>query len=117
MKGFLFHHKDAAIFQCFIVGRGWTPRDELYDIEDQLIDPGFGLYEPIGIPELSTFDLQLCMIPIISNNFFVTGLYKFLQASRIVKIFYIKKKHIIIKTWHLKHQKENIKRFLAFCGG
>jgi hypothetical protein len=51
------------------------------------------------------------MILTISNSFFVIGLYKFLQASRIVKLFHIKKKHAIIKTWHLKNQKENIKRF------
>jgi hypothetical protein len=38
------------------VGREWTPRDGLYGIADQLIDPGLGLHEPIGIPELSTFD-------------------------------------------------------------
>jgi hypothetical protein len=24
----------------FCLGRGWTPRDELYGIADQLIDPG-----------------------------------------------------------------------------
>jgi hypothetical protein len=40
----------------FLVCRGWTPRDGLYDIADQLIDPGLGLHGPIGIPELSTFD-------------------------------------------------------------
>jgi hypothetical protein len=57
VKGFLFHHKDVAILRCFIVGFGWTPRDELYDIANQWIDPDLGLHEPIGIPELSTFDL------------------------------------------------------------
>jgi hypothetical protein len=40
----------------FFLGRGWTPRDELYGITDQLIDPNLGLYKPIGIPEVSTFD-------------------------------------------------------------
>jgi hypothetical protein len=94
-------------------GHGWTPRDKLYGIVDQLIDPSLGLHEPIGIPKLSTFDLQLCMILTISNSFFVIGLYKFLQTSRIVKLFHIKKKHAIIKTWHLKNQKENIKRFFS----
>jgi hypothetical protein len=98
-------------------GRGWTPRDELYGIANQLIDAGLGLHEPIGIPELSTFNAQLCMILTISSNFFLTGLYKFLQASRIVKLFHIKKKQVIIKTWHLKNQNENIKHFSAFCGG
>jgi hypothetical protein len=43
----------------FCLGRGWTPHDELYDIADQLINPGFGLHEPIGIPELSTLDLEV----------------------------------------------------------
>jgi hypothetical protein len=61
------------------VGRGCTPRDGLYGIADQLIDPGLGLHGPIGIPELSTFDLQLCMILTVSSSFFVPGLYKFLQ--------------------------------------
>jgi hypothetical protein len=95
-------------------GHGWTPCDELYGIADQLIAPGLGLHEQIGIPELSTFDARLCMILTVSNNFFVTGLYKFLQASKIMKLFHIKKKHAIIKTWHLKNQKENIKRFSTF---
>jgi hypothetical protein len=80
-----------------------------------LIDPGLGLHGPIGIPELSTFDLQLCMILTVSSSFFVPGLYKFLQASRIMKLFHKKKKHAIITTWHLKNLKENIKRFSAFC--
>jgi hypothetical protein len=38
------------------VGRGCTPRDGLYGIADQLIDPGLGLQGPIGIPELFTFN-------------------------------------------------------------
>jgi len=47
----------------FCLRRGWTPRDELYDITDQLIHPDLGLYEPIGILEVSTLDFQMCMIP------------------------------------------------------
>jgi hypothetical protein len=78
-KGFLLHHKDATILRCFIVGHGWTPRDELYDIANQWIDPGLGLHEPIRIPELSTFDLQVCMILSTYSSPSVTGLYKFLQ--------------------------------------
>jgi hypothetical protein len=39
------------------------PRDELYGITDQSIDPDLGLYELIGIPEASTPDLQMCKIP------------------------------------------------------
>jgi hypothetical protein len=57
----------VIFFWSFIGGCGWTPRDELYGIIDQSIDPGFSVHEPIGIPELSTFDLQVCMIPIIYN--------------------------------------------------
>jgi len=48
----------------FCLGHGWTPRDELYGITDQSIDPGRGLHEPIGILELSTVDLEVCIIPI-----------------------------------------------------
>jgi len=75
VKGFLRHHKDAAILWCFYVGRGWTPRDELYGIVDQSIDPGLSLHEPIDIPELSTFDAKVWMIPIVysTNCFSVTG--------------------------------------------
>jgi hypothetical protein len=43
----------------FCLGRGWTPRDELYSIVDHSIDPDLGLHEPIGIPELSTVDLEV----------------------------------------------------------
>jgi len=50
----------------FCLGRGWTPRDELYGIVDQSIDLGFSLHEPIGILELSTLDPKVCMIPIIT---------------------------------------------------
>jgi hypothetical protein len=80
VKGFLLHHKYVTILRCFIVGRGWTPRDELYGIADQLIDPGLGLHGPIGILELSTFDLRLCMIIFAYSSPSVTGLYKFLQV-------------------------------------
>ncbi len=52
----------------FYLGRSWTPRDVLYGIVDQLIDPGLGLHEPIGIPELSTLDPEVCMIPFIYNT-------------------------------------------------
>ncbi len=62
------------------VGRGWIACDELYGIANQLIDPGLGLHEPIGIPELSTFDLEVCMIFIVYKSFSVTRLYKFLQV-------------------------------------
>ncbi len=64
------------------MGRGWTPRDGLYGIADQLIDLGLVLHGPIGILELSTFNLQLCMILIVSNSFFVPWLYKFFQTFR-----------------------------------
>jgi hypothetical protein len=47
----------------FCLGRGWMPRDKLYDITNQSIDLDLGLYEQIGIPEASTLDLQVCMIP------------------------------------------------------
>jgi hypothetical protein len=47
----------------FCLGRGWTPRDELYGITNESIDPDFGLYEPISIPKASSLDLQMCMIP------------------------------------------------------
>jgi hypothetical protein len=64
----------------FCSGHGWTPRDELYGIADQSIDPDLGLHEPIGILELSTFNPEVCMIPIIYNIdcFSVTGRYEFL---------------------------------------
>jgi hypothetical protein len=52
----------------FCLGRGWTPRDELYGITDQSIDPDLGLHEPIGIPELSTLDLEECMIPLFITS-------------------------------------------------
>jgi hypothetical protein len=39
-----------SIFKVFCLGRRWTPRDELYGIADQSIDPNFGLHELIGIP-------------------------------------------------------------------
>ncbi len=38
--------------------RGWTPRDGLYGIADQLINLDLSLHGPIGIPELSTLDLE-----------------------------------------------------------
>jgi hypothetical protein len=70
------------IFLMFCLGCGWTPRDELYGIIDQLIDPGLGLHEPIGILELSTFDSKVCMIPIVHNTnyFFGTRRHKFLHV-------------------------------------
>jgi hypothetical protein len=40
----------------------------MYGIVDQLIDPDLGLHEPIGIPELSTFDLEVCMIPLFITS-------------------------------------------------
>jgi hypothetical protein len=40
-------------------GPGWTPRDKLYGIANQSIDPDLGLHEPIGIPELSTFNAKV----------------------------------------------------------
>jgi len=66
----------------FCLGRWWTPRDELYGIVDQSIDPGLSLHEPIGILELSTLDLEVCMIHIVCSidYFFVIGRYKFLQV-------------------------------------
>jgi hypothetical protein len=47
-----------SIPKVFCLGRGWTPRDELYGIADQSIDPGLRLHKPIGIPELSTLGLM-----------------------------------------------------------
>jgi hypothetical protein len=65
-----------------LFGRGWTSRDELYGIADQSIDPGLGLHEPIGIPELSTFDPKVRTIPIVCsiNCFSMTGRSKFFQV-------------------------------------
>jgi len=70
----------------FFLGRGWTPHDELYGIVDQSIDPGLGLHEPIGIPELSTFDPKVCMIPIVYNTdcFFVAMRHKFVHCWQTV---------------------------------
>ncbi len=70
------------IFLMFCLGRAWTPRDELYGIADQLIDSSLALHEPIGIPELSTLDPKMCMIPLVYSTdcFFVTRRYKFLQV-------------------------------------
>ncbi len=45
------------ILAMFCLGCGSTPRDELYGITDQSIDLDLGLYEPIGICKVSTFDL------------------------------------------------------------
>jgi hypothetical protein len=66
----------------FCLGCGWTPLDELYGIEDQSIDSSLGLHEPIGIPELSTLDPEVCMIPFvyIIDCFYVTRRYKFFQV-------------------------------------
>ncbi len=66
----------------FCSGCGWTPRDELYGIADQSIDPGLGLHGPIGIPKLSTFDLKVCMIRIIYStySFSVTRRHKLLHV-------------------------------------
>jgi hypothetical protein len=66
----------------FYLGCRWTLRDELYGIADQLIDPGLGLHEPIGIPKLSTLDPEVCMIPLIysTDRFSMIGRYKFLQV-------------------------------------
>ncbi len=71
------------ILLMFYLGHEWTPHDELYDIADQLIDPNFGLHQSIGILELSTFDLEVWMIPIVYSidYFSMTGRYK------IFKIF------------------------------
>jgi hypothetical protein len=64
----------------FCLGRGWTPRDKLYGIADQSIDPSLGLHEPIGILELSTLNPEMSMIPIIYSTdcFSVMGRYEFL---------------------------------------
>ncbi len=66
----------------FCLGCEWTPRDELYGIVDQLIDPSLGLHEPIGIPALSTLDLEVCMIPLVynTNYYSTTRRYKFFQV-------------------------------------
>jgi hypothetical protein len=60
MMGRFFVH---IVLLIFCVGRGWTPRDELYGITDQSIDLDLDLYEPIDIPEAFTLTLQMCMIP------------------------------------------------------
>jgi hypothetical protein len=82
VRWFLLHRKYAAIFRCFVVRCRWTPRDELYGIVDQSIDPGLALHEPIGIPELSTLNLKMCMIPIVYSTdcFYVPRRHKFLYV-------------------------------------
>jgi hypothetical protein len=72
----------CSILKVFCLGRWWTPRDRLYGIVKHSIDPGLGLHGPIGIPELSTFDLQVCMIRIvyITYSFFVTRRHKLLHV-------------------------------------
>ncbi len=64
----------------FCLGRGWTPDDELYGIADQSINPGLGLHEPVGIPEVSTLHPEVCIIPIFysTDYFSMTGTYEFL---------------------------------------
>jgi hypothetical protein len=64
----------------FCLGRAWTPRDELYGIAQQSIDLGLGLHELIGIPEVSTFHPEVCIIPSFysTNCFSMTGRYEFL---------------------------------------
>jgi hypothetical protein len=47
----------------FCLGRGSTPRNELYGIIDRSIDPDLGMYKLIGMHKVSTLDLQMCMIP------------------------------------------------------
>ncbi len=41
-------------------------RTKLYGITDQLIDPDFGLYEPISILEASTPNLIIVQDPLVS---------------------------------------------------
>ncbi len=67
----------------FCLGREWTPRDELYGNADRLIDPGLGLHGPIGIPELSTLNLEVRTIPIVCSidYFSVTGKSKQVLAN------------------------------------
>jgi hypothetical protein len=67
-----------SIFKVFCLGHWWTPRDELYGIIDHSINPGLGLHEPIGIPELSTLDLEVCIIPIFysTDYFSMIGRYE-----------------------------------------
>jgi len=79
-RDFCFTAKMWRSSNVLLWGRGWTPCDELYDIANQLIDPGLGLHEPIGIPKLSTFDLEVYMIFTVYSNFSMIGLYKFLQV-------------------------------------
>jgi len=71
-----------SILKVFCLGRWWTPRDRLYGIADQSIDPGLGLHGPIGILELSTFDLQVYMIRIVYNtySFSMTRKHKLLHV-------------------------------------
>jgi len=70
------------ILKVFCLGRWWTPRDGLYGIADQSIDPDLGLHRPMGIPELFTFNLKVCMIRIVYStySFFVTRRHKFLHV-------------------------------------
>jgi hypothetical protein len=71
-----------SILKVFCLGRWLTPRDELNDIVDQSIDPDLGLHGPIGIPKLSTFDPQVCMIRIVYStySFSVTRRHKLLHV-------------------------------------
>ncbi len=67
----------------FCWGHGWTPRDGLYGIADQSVDPGLDLHGPISIPELSTLDPKVRTIPIVCSIdcFSVTGRSKLLSNS------------------------------------
>jgi hypothetical protein len=71
-----------SILKVFCLGRWWTPLDRLYGIADRSINPDLGLHRPMGIPELFTFDLKVCMIHIVYNtySFSVTRKHKFLHV-------------------------------------
>ncbi len=78
----------------FYWGRGWTPRDGLYGIANQLVDLGLDLHGPISIPELSTFDPEVHTIPIMCSIdcFSVTEKSKLLSNSCkfFIKFFGVK---------------------------
>jgi len=54
----------------FCLRRGLTPHDELYGLTYQLIDPDLGLYEPIGIHEVSTLDRKKNILSIKTKLWF-----------------------------------------------
>jgi hypothetical protein len=68
------------VLQVFCFRRWWTPRDELYGIANQWINPGLGLHEPIGILELFTLNSKEIMCRLKLK-------FDFHRAMQILKIF------------------------------